>query len=216
MILSDIYAVNTSFINTKQGNRAENTCIRQVCPPIPAEHVMRFSQMHKSFVCIFVPHCLEHLKRFRYPFVGRMEIYLQFIVFILQVFFHIEFPYAVRIERFPQFPAIEHNVRNCIQAVKTQEHTVFCQHFLRAVEMAYILVIFLHQLYCLVLVILPERVIHPFIAQHIGVNSARNNRIIPLRPANLAHLPVLVQKLPFHVFPPSFLLSQIIRLQTVH
>ena len=95
MFLCNVYTVNSCSVDAKQGNRTENTGIRKMCAPVPAEHIVCLTQMYETFEGIVIAQGAAFFEGFTNPFVGRMQDNLQFIVLIMQDFLHIIFPYTM-------------------------------------------------------------------------------------------------------------------------
>ena len=106
MGLLNVYTVNSCSVDAKQGNRTENTGIREMCAPVPAEHIVCLTQMHEAFEGIVIAQGTAFFEGFTNPFVGRMQDNLQFVVLVLQDFLHIIFPYTVHAQRAAQMDFI--------------------------------------------------------------------------------------------------------------
>ena len=53
MLLGHVYRVDPGFGNAQKGDIPENSCVREMSAPIPAVHIMGFSDMAESFPGVF-------------------------------------------------------------------------------------------------------------------------------------------------------------------
>lgn len=54
MILLYVYTVDSGFTDAEKGDGAEYTCVRKMGAPVPAKHIVGFSEVHKTFKCIVI------------------------------------------------------------------------------------------------------------------------------------------------------------------
>ena len=95
----------------------------------------------------------------------------------------------MHIERISQMFPVQEHIGNGIQPVEMQQDSVLIQNILRAVKLHGIFIIIFHQLQGFILVILPERILHPAVSQQISVNAARHCGRQPFHFPKTAHLP---------------------------
>ena len=57
VLLAQIHTVKAGFLYPQKGYRAEDTCIRQMSTPVPAEHTVRFPNVHKTVHGVLRPSC---------------------------------------------------------------------------------------------------------------------------------------------------------------
>ena len=108
--IADTYSDDPRVTVIHQRNKglsgARNTGIREMCAPVPAEHIVCFTQMHETFESIVIAQGTAFFEGFTNPFVGRMQDNLQFVVLIMQDFLHIIFPYTMHAQRAAQMDFI--------------------------------------------------------------------------------------------------------------
>ena len=124
MLLQDQYIVNPSPVYAKQGDRPEDSRIRQMCAPVPAEHIMRLPDMDKALQRIVISQGTAFLEGLADEFCGGMQDHPQLVACGPDFFLHIIFPDTVHAVRIPQVFPVQVYIGNRVQAVKMQKHPV--------------------------------------------------------------------------------------------
>ena len=209
VFLTDIYTVDSAFGHRQQIHRAEDSCIRQMRPPVPSEHTVCFADMHKAIHRIFTSVCRLFFVSFFNIFQRRMEIHTQDIFSCFHLSCHIELPGSVHVIGVADLFFVQVNIADRVQSFKTKPLFFTCLCF-DSLEYGLVLVIFFHQIQSLVFIVFPERIFHLSVSQQIRIDSSRNLRRIPLRIARSMHLPYRCKRLFFrcktlHITPPFIL-----------
>ena len=192
MFLPDVNAVNPSLLDPQNINFPEYSCVGKMCSPVPAEHIVGFSQMHKSFICIFVPDI-------SILFIGpgnklqrRMEYYSQNILFFPQKICDLVFPCPVHVAGFSQEAAVQIYGSQCIQTLKPQNLFPVGKEFPLRRKSAFIFIIFVHKGAGCVFIIFPEGILYLAVSEQVCVNSPWNLCVMPFFFSYPAHSPLRV------------------------
>ena len=202
MLLRNVYAVQPGRVECHQLHLTPDTRIGKAGAPVPAEHTMGLAQIGKTSHGIGAAFQRPFFIGFPYEAGGGMKHHLQLILFSSQQVFYGIFPNPVHVLHMSQQGSIQVYISDRINSVKMKQDFFPLPDILRHIKTGDIGKIIFHDFQRLQFVVPVIRILHFVVVQQILVNASRHGgghkflRIVD------AHLPVFIQLLYKHPFPP--------------
>ena len=189
LALPDIHIFQGSVFYIAQIYRAEDPRIGKMGAPVPAEHIVGFAQVHKSFVSILISDIFILFVGLGNELQRRAEDHLEHII-LFQILFYLIVPGSVHVFCMSQIGSVKPDIRHSIQSFKGKEHPGIC-FWIFCRKSALILIICLHKRADLIFIILPVGIRDLSVSQKICIYRSPDSGFPPVFLSCPAHTPII-------------------------